>query len=762
MRIAIPFAVASTLAACATYQDRLDIDVSEVTGNIPSLIYGAGAEDVNHEIYGGLYDQRIFGESMEEPAASNIEGFSQYDSPWACENDVLLTEASHCAKIIHEDKTLDAGSAEVKVRVIGDRAISGFIAKVSDPANGDDRFNGYEICLNAASKLVIGKHENNWQSIAEIPLEGLNPKEWNTLRVDFDETSFTVFVNGKEAYTYRDDKPLKQGNIGLRSFNGPASFRDLRINGEEITFVDRTISVSGMWNPVGNAKFILEDTGAAHGRRAQRIEGVKGDGICNMGLNKWGIGVEEGQEMTGYVYLRGTANAYVALQNADGSAEYARQSITGVTQAWRKYEFKLTPNATDSKARFVVALDGKGSICVDMVMLRTENYPYRKDITEAFTQENLTFLRYGGTMVNAPEYMTGNMIGPADKRPPYTGHWYQYGTNGFGIIEFVKFARLIGTEPTFSVNIEDNPEDVLRLLKEIEPYGLKYIEIGNEECIGDASREAYEHYVERFLTLYEAIHPVYPELRFINAAWWRADKLDIMEYVFRCLDGKSSLWDYHPWTDEMGQALQAEQDILTIKDLFKTWNPNSDMRLAILEENGNTHCQHRALSHALMLNAVRRLDGFVQLDSPANALQPYLQNDNGWDQGQIFFNSSKVWCQPPYYVQQVAAAHHQPLSVKTTTDNANLNVTATRNERGDTLVVHVVNMAESAQSVKLELANSGKVKSAKIISVSGGLEETNTPDNPENIIPKESEIRGKVVTFAPYSYNMIQIATDVK
>lgn len=100
MRIAITFTVASLLAACATYQDRLDIDVSEVTGDIPSLIYGAGAEDVNHEIYGGLYDQRIFGESMEEPAASNIEGFSQYDSPWACENDILFTEASHCAKII--------------------------------------------------------------------------------------------------------------------------------------------------------------------------------------------------------------------------------------------------------------------------------------------------------------------------------------------------------------------------------------------------------------------------------------------------------------------------------------------------------------------------------------------------------------------------------------------------------------------------------------------------------------------------------------
>lgn len=77
-----------------------------------------------------------------------------------------------------------------------------------------------------------------------------------------------------------------------------------------------------------------------------------------------------------------------------------------------------------------------------------------------------------------------------------------------------------------------------------------------------------------------------------------------------------------------------------------------------------------------MLNVVRRMNGFVELDSPANALQPYLQNDNGWDQGQIFFDSHSTWCQPPYYVQQMAATHHQPLLVESKCNNRNLNITA--------------------------------------------------------------------------------------
>lgn len=264
-----------------------------------------------------------------------------------------------------------------------------------------------------------------------------------------------------------------------------------------------------------------------------------------------------------------------------------------------------------------------------MVLLHTDSFPYRADITDTFRKKGLTFLRYGGTMVNAPEYMTRNIHGPSDERPPYIGHYYRYSTNGFGIIEFVRFARLVGTEPTFAINIEDNAADVLALLREIEPLGLRYIEVGNEENLGDDSRAAYEHYVERFHVLYDAIHPAYPDLVFINAAWWRPDRPELMEYVFHELDGKSDLWDYHPWTDEVAQAAAVEAGLMNMQKLFTLWNPATKMHVAILEENGNTHSLHRALSHAVVLNVVRKMNGFVELDSPANALEPYLQNDNG-------------------------------------------------------------------------------------------------------------------------------------
>ena len=158
---------------------------------------------------------------------------------------------------------------------------------------------------------------------------------------------------------------------------------------------------------------------------------------------------------------------------------------------------------------------------------------------------------------------------------------------------------------------------------------MRYIEIGNEECIGSSARSAYEHYVERYLVLYDAIHEAYPELQFINAAWWRPNNTELMQYVFQSLDGKCDFWDYHPWTETPQQAVEIEAVISQMHDLFLSWNPQTTMRCAIFEENGNTHDMARALAHAVMLNVVRRTGGFVPMDSPANALQPYKQNDNG-------------------------------------------------------------------------------------------------------------------------------------
>lgn len=760
-RVLLSLSAVAAISLPASAQ-TLTVDASKVLCRIEPLIYGAGAEDVNHEIYGGLYDQKIFGEGFEEPAFCDIKGFKAYDERWSITSGMAQLQTSRHGKLIYEEQQLSSGSVEVEFRMDDLNAIAGLIVNVSNAANGADAFNGYEVALNARlGSFVLGKHQQNWQPISDTPTS-FNPLgNWNKLRVIIDKAKLTIYLNGTKIKTYDDtNNPLTSGFIGLRSYGGSATFRNLKVSGQDIAFESDGPNVSGMWTAIGEGTFDHDSSEPFTGRYAQKICGGQGVGIYNMGLNRWGIGINKDVKLKTSLYLKGSGRAEVALQSADGSKEYARGEINGITDNWQRFDVEMTPNDSDPKGRFVLQLAEEGSIWVDQVLLCTDSYPFRSDITEAFRKQNLTFLRYGGTMVNAAEYMTRNMTGSRLERQPYYGYWYRYATNGFAIPEFVEFARLIDTEPCFAINIEDNPDDVLALLQDIEPYGLKYIEIGNEEYIGSSARSGYEHYVERYLVLYEAIHAVYPELLFINAAWWRPNEVETMKYVFQSLDGKCDFWDYHPWTETPQQAKDKEAEIAQMRQLFLEWNPQTTMRCAILEENGNTHDMARALAHAVMLNVVRRSAGFVPLDSPANALQPYKQNDNGWDQGQIFFLPSQVWMQPPFYAQQMAAKNHQPLLVESfCSSNVNLDYTATRNEAGDTLVLHIVNYGTQTRGLTLNLTGFGEVGSITSLSLSGTLNGENTPEKPTRFVPAEASVEpGKRLVLKPNSYNVVVIS----
>ena len=55
---------------------------------------------------------------------------------------------------------------------------------------------------------------------------------------------------------------------------------------------------------------------------------------------------------------------------------------------------------------------------------RFKGLPVRRDVAEALVAQGITVLRYGGSMVNHPEYRWKKMIGPRDSRQPYRGTWY--------------------------------------------------------------------------------------------------------------------------------------------------------------------------------------------------------------------------------------------------------------------------------------------------------------------------------------------------
>lgn len=353
---------------------------------------------------------------------------------------------------------------------------------VSQPRNGADAFLGYEISLSAdGSKVVIGKHKNNFESIATIPVT-CNPTDWNQLMATTFGGTLEVALNGQKIFSIPVDPDLTQGKMALRTWNSQVRFRDVRIGNENLAFRVKPVeAVSRQWEAYRQGDmqydFALEDHVVFNGEQAQRVSFIQGKGrvgVRNAGLNRWGIAVRQGETLQGRIYLRGEhlqGKVTVALQNADGTQEYASRQLKGIGKEWKKFSFALTPEADDPEARFVVYLDRPGSLWIDQVSLMPtgdalfKGLPYRNDIGQALVNEGLTFLRYGGTMINAPEYRFKKMIGDPDRRPPYRGHWNPYSTNGFGIEDFLKFTEAAGFTAAFAINIEETPEDVADMVE---------------------------------------------------------------------------------------------------------------------------------------------------------------------------------------------------------------------------------------------------------------------------------------------------------
>ncbi len=792
---------------------KIHVRPAQVVNHITPYMYGACIEDVNHEIYGGLYAQRIFGESFEEPpTAAPIPGWQQFGGNWQVQDGAIHVAAEAGAKLIRAQPVVGNGTVSCDIRFAdlqGDNA--GLILCVSDPHTGADNWTGYEISLRARSKsLILGRHHNNWEPLKEVaaPIEA---ERWHHLRVDLRGPTLQVFLDDATPpiLEYTDTKdPLPAGQIGLRTWNSNAAFRNVSITTNGKSVVDKLITtsgstVSGMWDAITTGGVKSHDVwdganpyNSAHSQQISYLGGTGTTGIANRGLNRWGIAVRKGQPFAGHLYLRQSnykGPVTVALQSADGSRTYAQQRIASLTSDWTRHDFTLTPNSTDPKARFALWLDRPGTVWVDQVYLSEtgkslfHGLPVRADIGDKLVAGGLTFLRYGGTMVNAPEYRWKKMIGSRDKRPQYAGHWYPQSSNGFGIEEFIQFCESAHIEPAFAINIEETPEDAADLVEYLngpatsvwggkraanghpKPYHVHYIEIGNEEAL-DGSTSWYRRYLERFKLLYAAMRPHDPNLNYVIAAWWRPDE-PLCKQIAQELNGKAALWDVHVDADNLRDADRVDLTLTQMQELFGAWIPGTKMRACIFEENGDRHDMQRALGHARILNVTQRHGDFVQMDCPANCLQPFGENDNGWNQGQVFFLPDKVWAMPPYYVQQLAAANHLPLRIACEVDSPDhdLDCTATRSEDGNTLVLMVVNSSAKSHAAILKIDDFLQVEDrslqppvpADVWTLTGDVKAVNTPGALERLHPVYTRLdlayNGMTITFAAYSYTVLRL-----
>ncbi len=224
----------SVLLGCsvaAAQEAEIVVHADQVSHRISRYLAGACIEDVNHEIYGGLYSQMIFGESFQEPPpALPMEGFKTFGGRWVAKDGVVRAEGGDGPMLISDEPAFGAGEVGVEMLLPGRKGgNAGLIVKVNEPGVGADKFTGYEVALDSTGHLVLGRHRQNWEPIRNIPCE-VPADRWIRLVIGLRSNALEVLVDGKSLFVYEDTvHPLGSGRVGLRTWQREAQFRNLYV-----------------------------------------------------------------------------------------------------------------------------------------------------------------------------------------------------------------------------------------------------------------------------------------------------------------------------------------------------------------------------------------------------------------------------------------------------------------------------------------------------------------------------------------------------
>jgi alpha-L-arabinofuranosidase len=530
------------------------------------------------------------------------------------------------------------------------------------------------------------------------------------------------------------------------------------------------------------------------------VAGTGEAGIENAGLNRWGINVVGGQPYEGLLRVKSgrAATLWVALLDSTGSKKLAETQLDVAAGAeYQRIAFTLTPSGSDEKGRFAIALRAPGSVTLGYAFLqpgpwgRFDNLPIRKDLAQALVDQGVKVVRYNGSMVNrAPDgqlYKWKGMIGPRDLRQPYRGYFNPYASNGFGVFEFLNFAEAAGFLPVPGLRTDETPQDLQDFLEYTNgpagsswgqrrasdghpaPYGLRHLEIGNEEALDDA-------YCERFETLAKAVWAREPGMILLVAhnlgsdpKPWQpgpngelSDRLARAARLVRFAQQQHGViwWDQH-YNAQADDYAKGPNPSIEVMEVFRrslhTLVPGYDLVVAPLEENGRIHDMQRALLHARNLNAFFRL-GNLPAITVANALQAW-QQDLVFDQGETVFTGSRAIPQPSYYVDRTIAQNWAPSVVRTDVEGA-LDAQARVTEDGRALVLHVVNDRNDPIRASLSIAGfTLSAKPAAVTELAAENQAINTPENPSRVSPQTRQWDHAVLEylFPPHSVTLIRV-----
>lgn len=391
-------------------------------------------------------------------------------------------------------------------------------------------------------------------------------------------------------------------------------------------------------------------------------------GVVNGGF--YGMAVQKGERYRLSFFARGDGSfsgpLTASVESTNGQV-VASETFGKLKPEWKPFTATLKAKGTDPRSRLVISADKAGTFWLDRVSLMPEktwkNHGLRPDLMDMLAELKPGFNRFpGGCWVEGETmgqaYRWKETIGDPFERRTQHNIWAYEATHGVGFHEYLVMCEDLGCEPLFVINggmshretvplnrMDEFVQDALDAIDYAngpatspwgaararaghpEPFGLKYIEIGNENG-GPA-------YHERWPLFVKAIRTRYPEMQLVANVWGgypTNEKPDIVdEHYYN-----------HPEFFIQNAAKYDRYDRKGPKVYIGEYAVTSGAGLGNLRG---------AIGEAAFMTGLERNSDMVIMASYA----PLFCNANHrrWPINLINYDSHRVFGIPSYYVQQM-------------------------------------------------------------------------------------------------------------
>ncbi|XP_023539636.1 alpha-L-arabinofuranosidase 1-like [Cucurbita pepo subsp. pepo] len=493
-------------------------------------------------------------------------------------------------------------------------------------------------------------------------------------------------------------------------------------------------------------------------------------GIYNPGF--WGMNIEEGKayKVTLFVRSLGEIDVSVSLTDSRGLKKLATASIiSSDVSNWSKMEVLLTATETNHNSRLQLTTSKKGVIWFDQISaMPVETYKghgFRNDLVQMMADLKPRFIRFPGGCFVEGEWLRNafrwkETIGPWEQRPGHFGDVWMYWTDdGLGYFEFLQLAEDLGAAPVWVFNNGISHQDqvdtsniapfVQEALDSIEfargdpnstwgsvraamghpqPFDLKYVALGNEDC-------GKKNYRGNYVKIYNALKRAYPDIKIISNCDGSSVKLD----------HPADYYDFHIYTSANQMFSMAHKFDKTSRTGPKAFVSE----YAVTGSDAGTGSLLAAIAEAGFLIGLEKNSDIVEMASYAPLF--VNTNDRRWNPDAIVFNSSHLYGTPSYWMQQFFAASSGATLLDTTLGANSSSLIASSiiwknaDDNNYYLRIKVVNFGSNNVNLKISVNNLNgysirKSGSSQTVLTSANLMDENSLNNPKKVLPLKASL----------------------